>query len=63
MIQRNELGILCLWGNDGRVNHEDSKTCIRLMGQEVIPAVRDFCDREGYNSPFDVDAPVSAAYN
>ena len=63
VIQRNELGILCLWGNDGRVNHEDSKTCIRLMGQEVLPAVRDFCDRGGYNSPFDIDAPVSAVYN
>ena len=40
ILEETQPSILALWGNDGRVSHEDSKTCIRLLGQEVLPAIR-----------------------
>ena len=39
-MEETRPGIFALWGNDGKVNHEDSKLCIRLMGEEVMPALR-----------------------
>ena len=51
-----------MWGNDGNVTHEDAKTCIRLMGQEVFPAVREMAKEFGLESPFETNQPVSLAY-
>src|SRR5213596_492442 len=39
LLEETRPGILGLWGNDGTVTHADAKTCIRLLGQEVFPAV------------------------
>ncbi|MQF69731.1 LLM class flavin-dependent oxidoreductase [SAR202 cluster bacterium AD-804-J14_MRT_500m] len=61
ILEQNRPSILALWGNDGKVNHEDSMTCIRLMGQEVMPAVREIGDQLGLSSPFELDTPVSLA--
>jgi alkanesulfonate monooxygenase SsuD/methylene tetrahydromethanopterin reductase-like flavin-dependent oxidoreductase (luciferase family) len=44
-------GILAFWGNDGTVSHEDAKTCIRLLGTEVFPAVREIA-KELERNPF-----------
>ena len=44
---------MAFWGNDGNVSHEDTKTCIRLLGQEVMPAVREIGKELGLNSPFE----------
>jgi len=55
-------GILSLWSNDGAVSHEDAKTCIRLMGQEVLPAIREFAKEQELFSPFELNTPVSAAF-
>ena len=54
-------GIFAFWGNDGGVGHKDSMRCIELLGQEVLPAVRDFANELGLTSPFEVNAPVSLA--
>jgi hypothetical protein len=54
---------MAFWGNDGDVSPEDTRTCIRLLGQEVMPAVREIGKSLGLNSPFDIDAPVSIAYS
>ena len=62
IVEETRPSILAFWGNDGKVNHEDSKTCIRLLGQEVMPAVREIGDKLGLKSPFEVNAPVSLAY-
>jgi hypothetical protein len=35
--------------------------CIQLIGEEVIPAVREIGDDLGIRSPFDIDSPVSLA--
>src|SRR5579885_3676830 len=41
ILEETRPSILALWGNDGRVSHEDSKSCIRLMGAEVLPRLRE----------------------
>jgi alkanesulfonate monooxygenase SsuD/methylene tetrahydromethanopterin reductase-like flavin-dependent oxidoreductase (luciferase family) len=53
--------ILFLWGNDGKIPHDDAMRCIQLLGEEVIPAVREIGDELGIQSPFDMDSPVSLA--
>ena len=61
ILEDTRPSILALWGNDGKVNHDDSMDCIRLMGQEVMPALREIGDELGLNSHFDLDTPVSLA--
>jgi alkanesulfonate monooxygenase SsuD/methylene tetrahydromethanopterin reductase-like flavin-dependent oxidoreductase (luciferase family) len=62
LLEETRPGILGLWGNDGSVTHEDAKTCIRLMGQEVLPAVREMAKEFGLESPFETNQPVSIEY-
>jgi hypothetical protein len=47
------------WASDGFVSNEDTKTCIRLLGQEVLPALRDIGKELGLWSPFEANAPTS----
>ncbi|MCH8195140.1 MAG: LLM class flavin-dependent oxidoreductase, partial [Chloroflexi bacterium] len=61
VLDNNRVGILCLWANDGRIDHENSKTCIRLMGQEVLPAIREYAKELGLVGPFEANTPVSLA--
>ena len=62
LLEETRPGILGLWGNDGSVSHEDGKTCIRLMGQEVLPAVREMAKEFDLKSPFETNQPVSIDY-
>jgi hypothetical protein len=50
------------WASDGFVSNEDAKTCIRLLGQEVLPALRDIGKELGLWSPFEANAPVSTGF-
>ena len=61
ILQETRPSILALWGNDGKVDHKDSMDCIRLMGQEVMPALREIGKDLGLDSPFEVDSPISLA--
>ena len=61
LLEETRPSILALWGNDGAVNHEDSMTCIRLMGQEVMPALREIGEELDLKSPYEINAPVSLA--
>jgi len=63
IMEETRPSILALYGNDGRISHEDSKTCIRLTGQEVLPALRELGKKMGLESPFDLNTPVSLAYS
>ena len=63
LMEETRPGIMAFWANDGSVSPEDTRTCIRLLGQEVMPAVREIGKSLGLNGPFDVDAPVSLAYS
>ncbi|MGH2586950.1 MAG: LLM class flavin-dependent oxidoreductase [Dehalococcoidia bacterium] len=62
IMESTRPGIFALWGNDGKVNHEDSLTCIRLLGQEVLPAVREIAKRLHLTDPFEANTPVSLAF-
>jgi alkanesulfonate monooxygenase SsuD/methylene tetrahydromethanopterin reductase-like flavin-dependent oxidoreductase (luciferase family) len=61
-LEETRPSIVALWGNDGQISHEDSKSYIRLMGQEVLPALREIGKELGLNSPFELNTPVSRAY-
>ncbi len=63
LMEETRPGIMAFWANDGSVSPEDTRTCIRLLGQEVMPAVREIGKSLGLNGPFDIDAPVSLAYS
>jgi len=63
ILRETRPGIMALWGNDGSVSKEDSRTCIRLIGQEVFPALRETAKELDLKSPFEADAPVSIAYS
>lgn len=58
VLENNRVGILALWGNDGRINHEDSMDCIKLLGKEVLPEIRDYAKQLGLSDPFEANAPV-----
>lgn len=63
LLEETRPGILAVWGNDGNVSYADSKTCIRLLGQEVFPQVREWAKELDLKSPFEAEAPVSIAYS
>ena len=63
ILEQTRPGILALWGNDGRVSQEDSLTCVRLMGQEVFPAIREIAKSLDLKSPFESNAPVHLKYS
>src|SRR5690349_6051028 len=42
ILEATRPGIMAFWGNDGGVSAEDARTCIRLLGQEVMPALREY---------------------
>ncbi len=45
-------GILGVWTNDGAISHEDTMQCLTLMGQEVLPALRDIAKELDLTDPF-----------
>src|SRR5205807_10467268 len=51
LLEESRPSILALWGNDGKVSHQDAMDCIRLMGQEVMPALREMGVALGLTSP------------
>lgn len=62
LLQETRPGILSFWANDGNVSHQDSMNCIRLLGQEVFPAVREMAKEFDLKSPFETNQPVSVRY-
>jgi alkanesulfonate monooxygenase SsuD/methylene tetrahydromethanopterin reductase-like flavin-dependent oxidoreductase (luciferase family) len=45
-------GILGVWTNDGSISHGDTMRCLTLMGQEVLPALRDIGKELDLTDPF-----------
>jgi alkanesulfonate monooxygenase SsuD/methylene tetrahydromethanopterin reductase-like flavin-dependent oxidoreductase (luciferase family) len=62
LLEETRPSIVGFWANDGFVSHADTRSCIRLLGQEVLPAVREIGKELGLNSPFEANAPVSWAF-
>ena len=58
-------GSVIFWDGDGAMTHDDQMRSLRLMGEEVIPAVKEMAKELELHSPFEVDPatgkPVEAA--
>lgn len=48
-------GSIFFWDGDGAMSHDDSMRSLRLMGSEVIPAVREMAKELDLKGPFEVD--------
>ena len=48
-------GSIFFWDGDGAMTHDDQMRSLRLMGEEVIPALREIGKELELNSPFEVD--------
>ena len=44
-------------------SNEDARTCIRLLGQEVMPAMREIGKELGLKDPFELNSPVHLRYS
>jgi alkanesulfonate monooxygenase SsuD/methylene tetrahydromethanopterin reductase-like flavin-dependent oxidoreductase (luciferase family) len=63
VLEETRPSIYGIWGNDGTVSNEDARTCIRLLGQEVMPAMREIGKELGLKDPFETNAPVHLRYS
>ncbi len=63
LLEETRPSIVGFWASDGFVSNEDSKKCIRMLGLEVLPAVREIGKELGLLSPFEANAPVSIAHS
>ena len=48
-------GQIFFWDGDGSMSHEDSMRSLRLMGEEVLPAVKQMGEELGLSDAFQVD--------
>ncbi len=48
-------GNIFFWDGDGSMSHEDAMRSLRLMGEEVIPAVREMAEELDLKGAFEVD--------
>jgi len=48
-------GSVFFWDGDGAMTHEDAMRSLRLMGEEVIPAIREMAKELELPGPFEVD--------
>ncbi len=48
-------GTIFFWDGDGAMTHDDQMRSLRLMGEEVIPAVREIAKELDLKGPFEVD--------
>ena len=49
-------GTIFFWDGDGAMTHEDSMRSLKLMGSDVLPAVREMAEEFDLPSSFEVDA-------
>ena len=63
VLEETRPSIYGIWGNDGSVSDEDARTCIRLLGQEVMPAMREIGEELGLKDPFQLNSPVHLKYS
>ena len=54
-------GTIFFWDGDGAMSHDDQMRSLRLMGSDVIPAVREMSKELDLKGPFEVDPAKDAA--
>ena len=62
IMEETRPSILASVGQRRQDQPRGFKTCIRLIGQEVLPALREIGKKLGLDSPFDLNTPVSRNY-
>ena len=55
LLEEIRPGTITFWDGDGSMDHEDAMRSLRLMGEEVLPAVREMGAELALDSPFEVD--------
>lgn len=55
-------GSIFFWDGDGAMNHDDAMRSLRLMGEEVLPAVREIADELELPSSFEVNPATGKPY-
>jgi hypothetical protein len=55
VLEELRPGSIIFWDGDGAMTHDDQMRSLRLMGQEVLPAVREIAKELGLTSPFEVN--------
>ena len=53
LLSKVRPGILGVWTNDGSITHQDTMRCLELMGQEVLPAIREIGAELELTGPFE----------
>jgi hypothetical protein len=51
------------WDGDGAMTHDDQMRSLRLMGEEVLPAVREIADELELPSSFEVDPKTGKKFD
>lgn len=54
-LEKLRPGIVMLWDGDGAMTHDDAMRSLRLMGEEVLPAMREMARELDLPGPFEVD--------
>jgi len=54
MLESLRPGIFGIWYHHGPMTFEDRKTCLRLLGQEVLPAMREIAKELDLPGPYEV---------
>ena len=55
-------GSVFFWDGDGAMTHDDQMRSLRLMGEEVLPAVREMGKELELFGPFDIDPMTNEPY-
>ena len=55
VLEELRPGAIIFWDGDGSMSHDDAMRSLRLMGEEVLPAVREMGAELDLNGPFEVD--------
>ena len=63
ILEETRPSIYGALGQRRTVSNEDARTCIRLLGQEVMPAMREIGKELGLKDPFELNAPVHLKYS
>ena len=62
MLEYLRPGSVFFWDGDGAMTHDDSMRSLRLMGEEVIPAVKEIAKELELPSSFEINPATGKPY-
>ena len=60
-LEKLRPGIVMIWDGDGAMTHDDTMRSMRLMGETVLPAIREMAREFDLPGPFEADPTGGAA--